>query len=712
MVKIQTPFSTHLHGFIFLNHFNLKLPIKYKLPIGGVIDLNDVTIGLCGGMCFTALDYYFSGLSRPEDKQPNQIDKKTLLYLCERQLDSLNLLVVLKFLEWMLLEEHTLAVRIARRELPRIRRSLDKGQPVVLGLVRVRGFGNPTHNHQVVATGYEFNSATKDLVLNIYDPNHPLRDVTIQMNLAHPSSGIHLVQSSGELLRGIFIVPYQPRVVQPNLIGEKTDPLSFAPLSFETPTFKLQWPVDSRRVNQFFGENPSSYKPFGLAGHEGLDLFALTGANIYACADGEVYQAGFPKNHPYGLHVRLKHIKDGKTYHTIYSHLSEISVKVGHQVTAGQKIGLADNTGNSFGSHLHLTLKIDGEMTPGYPAGIVDPWPYLRDSVTETPKPSQPVPPSSGVQVFTMMDLRLRTQPDPDASMITILPAGEPLDTRGDAAEIRSKMGMQGEWLQVKSASGQVGFVAAWLVQDSEQVFSPSNLILYPFDLANLRSGPGTNFELLASITMDDPLTVLGDPDLATLKIGQMNEWLQVQTDQGIRGFVAAWLVHKTGQTAKESGLVVFSETVLNVRARANTDANILTVTTPGDKLFVLGDKNQALSKVGHPDTWINVKTLNGYVGFVAAWLVTTVMPSLSPTQPITAPLRVFPTVDANLRAQPSVNSPRVSGAKSLETLLVIDSDLVEAESKIGKNGMWLYTQKQNGERGWIAAWLVSLTNS
>jgi murein DD-endopeptidase MepM/ murein hydrolase activator NlpD len=50
-------------------------------------------------------------------------------------------------------------------------------------------------------------------------------------------------------------------------------------------------------------------------------------------------------------------------YHTIYAHLSRIDVQVDQNVAAGDLIGLADNTGNSFGSHLHLTLKIDGEQT-------------------------------------------------------------------------------------------------------------------------------------------------------------------------------------------------------------------------------------------------------------------------------------------------------------------------------------------------------------
>ena len=162
-------------------------------------------------------------------------------------------------------------------------------------------------------------------------------------------------------------------------------------------------------MNQFFGENPDSYKGFGLPGHEGLDLFAPDGANIYAAAEGDVYQAGFPKNHPYGRHIRIKHLIGGQTVHTIYGHLSEILISEGQHVPADTLIGHADNTGNSRGSHLHLTVKIEGEQTKGYPAGIVDPWPYLKDSPAVEPEPSVgPLPPASGVEVFTSIEVNLR----------------------------------------------------------------------------------------------------------------------------------------------------------------------------------------------------------------------------------------------------------------------------------------------------------------
>jgi hypothetical protein len=60
------------------------------------------------------------------------------------------------------------------------------------------------------------------------------------------------------------------------------------------------------------------------------------------------------------------------------------------------------------------------------------------------------------------------------------------------------------------------------------------------------------------------------------------------------------------------------------------------------------------------------------------------------------------------MRAQPSINAPRVDGAFRNEPLHVIETDLAAARGKIGQAGQWIYAQKKDGKRGWLAAWLVT----
>jgi len=700
MALVSTKFSYQKNGFRFINRFELSLPIKFQLPFGASVDLNKVVFGLCGGMCFSALDYFNLGDLPPQTEQVKQIDFRLLTYLCERQLDSLKISTLLKVFEWMLMEDRTLAARLSRYEIPKLRRSLDKGEPVVLALIRVQNLDDPTRNHQVLATGYEVDPTAKKYTISLYDPNHPGKDVSISVDLSDPKSGMQIKQSTGEFLRGFFIIPYTASRTPPASTPRTRDlaPRSILP-------FQLSWPVDSRIVNQHFGENPDLYKPFHLPGHEGLDLYALSGANVYAAASGEVTQSNHPKDHPYGLQIRIKHTAGNTVYHTVYAHLSKSMVHVGQKVKEGELIGLADNTGNSFGAHLHLTLKIDGANTPGYPAGIVDPWPYLNSSIST---PELPLPGDSGLVVYTTTAVNLRSGPDINTSSTALLPSGEALSVLGEADKLRSKIGIEGEWLQVKTSAGTAGYVAAWLVQDTLQAFPPSGLVVYPFDEVNLRSGPRTTFNQLATLTMDDPLVVLGDRNLAQTKLGKQGEWLQVQTPKGQRGFVAAWLVHSTGQIAPSSGQDVFPTVTLNVRARPTTDGNVLTVVSPGDALTILGDKQTALAWVGLDGKWLNVRTPDKFVGYVAAWLVRTSgdAPSQPPTG--TPELLVYPLDEINMRAQPSVNSPRVGGAHRNEPLQVVEADLTAAKDKIGKADMWIFAQKKDGTRGWLAAWFLS----
>ena len=141
-------------------------------------------------------------------------------------------------------------------------------------------------------------------------------------------------------------------------------------------TFKFQiWPTEYREITQHFGANPKNYAQFGLPGHEGIDIRAPHGSKVFCVAPGTINQVHTNgNNHNYGTHVRVDH-QDG--YQTIYAHLTEVLVTEGQQVNGGDVLGLADNTGNSFGDHLHLTLKKKGVTYQNWPYNIIDPTPFL-----------------------------------------------------------------------------------------------------------------------------------------------------------------------------------------------------------------------------------------------------------------------------------------------------------------------------------------------
>jgi len=212
VVSRMTGFSSTEHGFRFVNSFQLPAALQHILPSRSAshLGLSDLLYGLCGGMCFAALDYFHAGKPVPDVWRADEISDALFSHLVTRQVDSLRRGVVLKVLAWMARSDISLARSVAGWEAAKVRAQVDAGQPPVLALIRVKGLSDPMCNHQVLATGYDYDPDTKEMAIQLYDPNHPARTPYLTMNLTRPSEGIRLTQSTGEPLRGFFVIAYTP----------------------------------------------------------------------------------------------------------------------------------------------------------------------------------------------------------------------------------------------------------------------------------------------------------------------------------------------------------------------------------------------------------------------------------------------------------------------------------------------------------------------
>lgn len=107
--------------------------------------------------------------------------------------------------------------------------------------------------------------------------------------------------------------------------------------------------------------------------HHGVDLVGEH-KTIYACASGTVVRSYLSTS--YGHCIIIRHKIDGKTYETLYAHLSRRYAIEGQWVSRGGRIGIEGNTGHSFGSHLHLEIH-RGTWNPNK-SNAVDPMIYLN----------------------------------------------------------------------------------------------------------------------------------------------------------------------------------------------------------------------------------------------------------------------------------------------------------------------------------------------
>ncbi len=99
--------------------------------------------------------------------------------------------------------------------------------------------------------------------------------------------------------------------------------------------------------------------------HNGVDLAAPGGTDIYAAYDGIVVGAAY--NNSMGNYVMINH---GDGLYTIYMHASKLYVKKDDVVARGETIAAVGTTGYSTGNHLHFTVRLNGSY--------VSPWEYLK----------------------------------------------------------------------------------------------------------------------------------------------------------------------------------------------------------------------------------------------------------------------------------------------------------------------------------------------
>jgi len=110
----------------------------------------------------------------------------------------------------------------------------------------------------------------------------------------------------------------------------------------------LLWPVEGA-VTSVFGMRDG--RP-----HKGIDIAAAEGDLIRAARGGTVRYAASAGT--FGLLVILDH---GDGLETYYAHCSELLVKDGEEVRAGQPIARVGSTGRSEGPHLHFEVRWHGQ---------------------------------------------------------------------------------------------------------------------------------------------------------------------------------------------------------------------------------------------------------------------------------------------------------------------------------------------------------------
>lgn len=121
---------------------------------------------------------------------------------------------------------------------------------------------------------------------------------------------------------------------------------------------KFVTPTESQRYTAYCGDRRIYAYSNGKSStslHYGNDYGVPTGTSVFACTDGKVVMA--EERISTGYSIVIEHLPG---LYSLYYHLSEMSVKEGDMVKAGQEIAKSGATGLATGPHLHWEIRLNG----------------------------------------------------------------------------------------------------------------------------------------------------------------------------------------------------------------------------------------------------------------------------------------------------------------------------------------------------------------
>lgn len=235
----------------------------------------------------------------------------------------------------------------------------------------------------------------------------------------------------------------QRRIQNKDRFGEKdTSPLHLY------DRFTLDYPTPARpaRIVRPFSRGTANQPDK----HEGIELYAPRGSRVLAAAPGKVMTVSLePTALGYGQYVQVGSRLGELNYIVTYAYLQNIKVRVGQDVKVGDEIGESGEAGVD-------SIKLVVQNPPYGESGFI--LPSVVDPTGMIYWQGLKVKP-------TVNALRVRSLPSTEGEVVAQVGSWDWLDSLETHGRTLLKIGVQDQWLRIRTPDGKIGYAAAWFLE-------------------------------------------------------------------------------------------------------------------------------------------------------------------------------------------------------------------------------------------------------
>ncbi len=195
-------------------------------------------------------------------------------------------------------------------------------------------------------------------------------------------------------------------------------------------------------------------------------------------------------------------------------------------------------------------------------------------------------------------------------------------------------------------------------------------------DVVNVRENPGPSFRVIDQVRKGEQFSVENE----------QGDWIQIKLDAEQTGWVASWLTEKQQREVNKTATITVNN--LNVRTEPSTNSEVIGQLHKGDLVTVQREEN-SWSQISFQSRTAWVSSQYVRIGTTDATLQTNDHQQVAILHDGT-----------NIRKKADIHSQVITQVHAGEVF-----------EKIAHKGDWYQIKLANGKKGYVASWVVSLTD-